>query len=76
MLTGPYACVGKNLGLMEIRTLTVLLVDHFDISLARGENGERLHRETLDCFAAIPGPLRLITTKRTPEALVVREHES
>jgi hypothetical protein len=51
----------------------VLLLDAFDISLAPGEDGKRLQKETLDCFAALPGPLRLIFTKRTPDAMIVDE---
>ncbi|KAF7528053.1 hypothetical protein G7054_g10245 [Neopestalotiopsis clavispora] len=65
--TGPYACVGKNLGILEIRIVTVLLINSFDISLAPGENGKRLTEETLDCFAALPGPLDMILTKRSQD---------
>ncbi|KAM0812265.1 putative Cytochrome P450 [Seiridium cardinale] len=71
--TGPYACIGKNLGLLEIRIVTVLLLDNFDISLAPGEDGKRLHEETLDCFAALPGPLHMVFAKRMPDALIVEE---
>ncbi|KAI0839148.1 cytochrome P450 [Hypoxylon sp. FL0890] len=67
---GPYACVGKNLGLMEIRTLTVVLFDNFDISFAPGEDGTLLHEKTLDCFAAIPGPLKLQCMKCEPTAKI------
>ncbi|KAH9900473.1 cytochrome P450 [Xylariomycetidae sp. FL2044] len=63
---GPYACVGKNLGLMEIRTLAVLLLDNFDITFAPGEDGTMLHQKTLDCFSTIPGPLSLKFSKRQP----------
>ncbi|KAI1370529.1 cytochrome P450 [Hypoxylon crocopeplum] len=65
---GPYACVGKNLGLMEIRTLAVVLLDNFNITFAPGEDGTLLHEKTLDCFSTIPGPLRLQFNRRKPAA--------
>lgn len=68
---GPYSCIGKNLGLMEIRTATVLLLDKFDIKLAAGEDGTRLFAESKDCFAWVPGPLKLVFEARTPEVQVV-----
>jgi hypothetical protein len=55
---------------MEIRTVTVMLIDAFDVQFAPGEDGMRLHKETLDCFAAIPGPLKLVFKRRTPEAII------
>lgn len=51
---------------MEIRIATVLLLDKFDVSLASGENGAKLHNETLDCFATLAGPLRLVFKEITP----------
>ncbi len=35
--TGPVACIGKNLELMELRLLTTQLVMIFDVSFAPGE---------------------------------------
>lgn len=58
---------------MEIRTVVALLVDSFDFSFAPGHSTERLQNETLDCFAAIPGPLDLVFRKTSPEALVYEE---
>lgn len=69
---GPYMCVGKNLGLMEIRTLTVLLLDNFEISFAPNEDGTKLHENTLDCFATIPGDLWLQFKRRAPDAKITR----
>ncbi|KAI0599796.1 cytochrome P450 [Biscogniauxia sp. FL1348] len=68
---GTYMCVGKNLGLLEIRTLAVVLLDNFDVDFAPGEDGESLHQRTLDCFATIPGPLKLKFTSRKPVARVI-----
>ncbi|KAI1495743.1 cytochrome P450 [Biscogniauxia marginata] len=67
---GIYMCVGKNLGLMEIRTLAVVLLDNFDIVFAPGEDGTLLHEQTLDCFSTIPGPLKLQFSHRKPSAQV------
>ncbi|KAI5864893.1 cytochrome P450 [Durotheca rogersii] len=67
---GSYSCVGKNLGLMEIRTLAVVLFDYFNISFAPGDDGTLLHDKTLDCFSTIPGPLRLKFERREPIAKI------
>lgn len=50
---------------MEIRTLTTLLFDKYDVRLADGDDGTRLHRDTLDCFATSVGKLELEFRKRT-----------
>ncbi len=64
--------MGKNLGLIEIRTLAVVLFDNFDISFASGEDGTALHEKTLDCFATIAGTLNLQFKRRQPEAKIAR----
>lgn len=56
---------------MELRTALVVLVDHFDVSLAPDEDGAALHAELKDCFVAVPGAVRLVFRGRAPEALVV-----
>ncbi|KAL9084474.1 MAG: hypothetical protein Q9165_008047 [Trypethelium subeluteriae] len=63
--TGPYACVGRNLSLMEVRTIAAVLLNKFDVRLAPGEDGHQLHYETLDCFVTIPGPLHLVFIPRS-----------
>ncbi len=55
---------------MEIRTLAVLLFDNFDIRFATGEDGTELHEKTLDCFATIPGPLKLEFSRRKRDAKI------
>jgi len=67
---GPYSCIGKNLGLMEIRTAIVLLLDKFDIKFADGEDGTKLFKESKDCFSWVPGPLNLVFNKRNSEAKI------
>ena len=57
---GPYGCIGKSLAMMELRTVIARLVTKFDISLAPGEDGQRLMYETRDHFTVDPGGLDLI----------------
>ena len=49
-LIGTYGCVGKQVALMELRTVLSKLVLAFDIEFAKGEDGRRLCEESLDCF--------------------------
>ena len=60
---GPMGCIGKNLALTELRTLTARLVKDFDVSFAKGEDGKRILTETLDHFTVDPGDLELVFTK-------------
>ncbi|QSZ30648.1 hypothetical protein DSL72_000206 [Monilinia vaccinii-corymbosi] len=39
---GAYSCVGKQLGLMELRAVIARLVTRFDVRFAEGELGEKL----------------------------------
>ena len=57
--SGPYGCIGKNLALMELRTVTAALLDKFDISFAKGEDGRELLEETIDHFTLGLGGLWL-----------------
>lgn len=47
---GRYGCIGKNLALMELRTVTALLITKFDVSFAPGENGSNLLEKSEDYF--------------------------
>jgi cytochrome P450 len=60
---GPFGCIGKNLALTELRTLTARLVLEFDVKLAPGEDGSRLMQKTLDHFTVDPGDLELVFTR-------------
>ena len=60
---GPFGCIGKNLALTELRTLTARLVLEFNVKLAPGEDGSRLMRKTLDHFTVDPGDLELVFTR-------------
>lgn len=62
--TGPYSCVGKQLALMELRTVISLLISRFDISLAPGEDGSALLNDTKDTFTVRLGGLQLVFVER------------
>ena len=47
---GPFGCIGKNLEMTELRTLTTRIVLKFDMELAPGEDGKRIMYETKDHF--------------------------
>ncbi|TVY78438.1 Cytochrome P450 monooxygenase FCK2 [Lachnellula suecica] len=56
---GRYGCIGKNLALMELRTVAAKLVTAFDISFAPGENGKKLLDESKDHFTVGLAALKL-----------------
>ncbi|KAK2778748.1 hypothetical protein FQN52_005483 [Onygenales sp. PD_12] len=47
---GSYACIGKQLALMEVRSVVAKLVTEFDVGMAPGEDGSKLINETKDIF--------------------------
>ena len=61
---GPYNCVGRRLAWMELRLVTAVIVQGFDITLAEGETGEKAEGEMQDSFTVVPGNLRLVFRRR------------
>jgi cytochrome P450 family 628 len=61
---GRYACLGKNLSLMEIRVAAALIFTSLDFDLAPGEDGQRMFTEACDYFTTSPGPLYLVMKNR------------
>ena len=61
---GPMGCIGKNLALMELRTLTAKLVMKYDMKLAPHEDGSRLLTKTKDHFTVDLGDLEVCFTPR------------
>lgn len=61
---GPYGCIGKNLALMEVRTVTADLITKFDVSFAPGEDGRKLLHETEDYFSLGLGELNLVFNEK------------
>ncbi|KAE8357309.1 cytochrome P450 [Aspergillus caelatus] len=62
--TGKYACLGKNLSLIEIRVAAALILTEFDFEFAPGEDGQRMFSEAIDYFTTSPGPLHLVFKDR------------
>ena len=56
--------MGKQLALMELRTVISLLISRFDVSLAPGEDGSALLNDTKDTFTVRLGDLRLVFAER------------
>lgn len=61
---GPYSCVGKQLALMELRSVIALVVSQFDVRFADGEDGHRLLHESKDYFTITISDLDLVFTPR------------
>ncbi|KAF1354619.1 putative cytochrome P450 monooxygenase [Delphinella strobiligena] len=62
--TGPYNCIGKNLALTELRTLTAHLIRRFHVALAPGEDGSALLTKSEDHFVTGLAPVNLVFTRR------------
>ncbi|OAG39457.1 hypothetical protein AYO21_06285 [Fonsecaea monophora] len=67
-LIGPYSCIGKQLALMEIRSVTAQILLNFDVAFGPGEDGTALLEKTLDTFTLELAPLSLCFTPRKQEA--------
>lgn len=67
LATGPFNCVGKQLALMELRTVITLLITNFDVHLAPGEDGTALIKESKDSFTLRMGDLNLVFEERSAE---------
>ncbi|KAH7152602.1 cytochrome P450 monooxygenase [Dactylonectria macrodidyma] len=63
-LTGPYACVGRRLALMEIRRVIAKILQSYDISLGPFQTKDGFLGKNIDAFTLVPGPLVLRFTKR------------
>ena len=62
MVAGAYSCLGKNLALTELRTLTATVFMDFNVSFAPSEDGSRLLQESKDHFTMSLAPLDLVFT--------------
>jgi cytochrome P450 len=61
---GHWACIGKQLAYMEIRTVIARLVMSFDIAFAPGEDGRKLLEESKDAFTMIVAEMYLLLKTR------------
>jgi cytochrome P450 len=62
--TGPYNCVGKQLALMEIRSVTCSILRRYNVELAPGQTKEAFVDGLVDGFTAASPKLDLIFTPR------------
>ncbi|RMZ79581.1 hypothetical protein DV737_g3341, partial [Chaetothyriales sp. CBS 132003] len=60
-LLGRYGCVGKQLALVELRTVLTKIALELDVKLAPGETGKRLLEESKDIFTTTALPLEILT---------------
>ncbi|KAF2202071.1 cytochrome P450 67 [Delitschia confertaspora ATCC 74209] len=61
---GHYACPGRNLAWLSLRTSLSSVVMNFDVTFAPGETGETFDKEALDTFTTTLPPLQLQFTPR------------
>ncbi|KIW13029.1 hypothetical protein PV08_08216 [Exophiala spinifera] len=61
---GPYSCIGKQLALMELRSVIALLVTGFNVYFAPGESGSRLINDSKDFFTITISDLDLVFAPR------------
>ena len=61
-LSGPYSCVGRSLGLIEIRLILANLVHRFDLSLA--QDADEFEKSGKDHFGLAFEKLDLKVTER------------
>jgi cytochrome P450 len=62
--SGAYACIGKQLALMELRLTIAKLVSKFDVSFPPGETGRALMEESKDWFTWGVADLNLVFRRR------------
>ena len=62
---GHANCAGKNLALAEMRMVTALLMQRFDIRFAPGYDVSRWEREFVDLFVLKPSELPVVITLRS-----------
>ncbi|KAK1753804.1 Tryprostatin B 6-hydroxylase [Echria macrotheca] len=62
--SGPYACVGKRLALLEIRRVVAEILSRYDVRPEPGHSPEAFLDGKEDTFTTVSSPLPLIFTKR------------
>ena len=62
---GPQNCVGKSLAMLELRYITAMLVQQFDMSLEQGFEAETQKGDVRDRFILCAQPLPVIITVRS-----------
>ncbi|KAB8224538.1 cytochrome P450 [Aspergillus novoparasiticus] len=62
--SGPYACVGKRLALMELRRVIAVILRSYDVALAPGQSAKAFWEGQMDTFTLVLPSLELVFTKR------------
>ncbi|KAG8169544.1 hypothetical protein KVR01_000289 [Diaporthe batatas] len=62
---GRFSCVGKQLGLMEVRRVTVLIARKFDVAMAPGQTKEAFLGGLRDNFTLATPALNLVFSPRS-----------
>ncbi|KAK6222379.1 hypothetical protein LQW54_001079 [Pestalotiopsis sp. IQ-011] len=63
--TGRTSCIGKQLGLMELRAVSSQIVRKYDVSLAPGQDPQAFLDGRRDAFTLALGPLHLVFKPRS-----------
>ncbi|KAK7427633.1 hypothetical protein QQZ08_005908 [Neonectria magnoliae] len=61
---GRYSCVGKQLGLMEMRYVISQIIHRYNISLGPGQTAEAFREELVDTFTLLCPKLDVVFTMR------------
>ncbi|OQE04404.1 hypothetical protein PENVUL_c033G10168 [Penicillium vulpinum] len=62
--TGTYSCVGKQLGLMELRSVTAEILARYEVSFAPNQTASAFLDGKQDAFTLATGPLKVVFQKR------------
>lgn len=66
---GPYACVGKQFALMELRRVVAEILTRYDVSFAPDQMESAFWDGKRDTFTLVTAPLQLIFKKREGKEL-------
>jgi cytochrome P450 len=61
---GPRVCPGKNLAMVEMRTVASYIVQRYDMKAAEGYDLDKWERNLLDYFILYKGALPVVLTPR------------
>lgn len=62
--SGPRVCVGKNLGMNEMRAITSYIVQRFDMKAAPGYDMDQWEKDLKDLYVMKKGRLQVVMTER------------
>lgn len=63
-MTGRYSCAGKQLGLMELRSVTSQVIREYDVRMAAGQTSDGFLNGCKDGFTLSTGKLELVFERR------------